>query len=244
MGASGARVLVGVSPMQEAPVAQVRPVWQQPPPREAGQENQPVEQVYAVREEDEVGGGVVVEGEGVVEVWAAVEVGAGGAAVVEEEEGGMKVVDVASRTPVRVSIYLITISCWWCVLDLHPTPWHLNPGIQHPPFGEPGQLEYPLAVSQLTFPAQVCPLGQHPTFPASELPLVFMQLLPVPQQTSGAPIDSQLFVPSGHLNWRLSSTSRMCMRANQSDWASGRKGETACTARLPRLSESDLRDCC
>lgn len=224
IGASGARVLVGVSPMQEAPVAQVRPFWQQPPPREAGQENQPVEQVYAVREEDEVGGGVVLEGEGVVEVGAADVVGAGGATVEEVEEGGMKVVDVASRT--------------------HPTPWHLNPGKQHPPFGEPGQLEYPLAVSQLTFPAQVCPLGQHPTFPASELPLVFMQLLPVPQHTSGAPIDSQLFVPSGHLNWRLSNTSLMCMRANQSDWASGRKGDTACTVRLPRLSESDLRDCC
>lgn len=198
-----------------------------------------------MREEEEVGGGVVLEGEGVVEVGAAVEVGGGGAAVEEVEEGGMKVVDVASRTPVQVSIYLghdILLVVY--VLDLHPTPWHLNPGKQHPPFDEPGQLEYPLAVSQLTFPAQVCPLGQHPTFPASEVPLVCMQLLPVPQQTSGAPIDWQLLVPSGHLNWRLSNTSLMCMRANQSDWANGRKGGSACTARLPRLSESDLRDCC
>jgi len=66
-GASGARVEEGLSssPRQEAPVAQVRPFMQQPPPREAGQENQPVEQVYAEREvevevEVEVGEGVLV----------------------------------------------------------------------------------------------------------------------------------------------------------------------------------------
>ena len=62
-GASGARVEDGLSssPRQEAPVAQVRPFMQQPPPREAGHENQPVEQVYAEREvEVEVGEGVLV----------------------------------------------------------------------------------------------------------------------------------------------------------------------------------------
>ena len=62
-GASGARVEDGLSssPRQEAPVAQVRPFMQQPPSREAGQENQPVEQVYAEREvEVEVGEGVLV----------------------------------------------------------------------------------------------------------------------------------------------------------------------------------------
>jgi len=62
-GASGARVEDGLSssPRQEAPVAQVRPFMQQPPPREAGQENQPVEQMYAEREvEVEVGEGVLV----------------------------------------------------------------------------------------------------------------------------------------------------------------------------------------
>jgi hypothetical protein len=49
-GASGARVDVeSSSPRQEAPVAQVRPFMQQPPPRETGQENQPVEHVYAER---------------------------------------------------------------------------------------------------------------------------------------------------------------------------------------------------
>ena len=45
------------SPRHEAPVAQVRPFMQHPPPREAGQENQPVEHVYCDVE--------VVEGEDV-----------------------------------------------------------------------------------------------------------------------------------------------------------------------------------
>lgn len=83
-GASGARVEDGLSssPRQEAPVAQVRPFMQQPPPREAGQENQPVEQMYAEREvEVEVGEGVLV----LVEV-----VGGMAAAVVDVEiEGGV-----------------------------------------------------------------------------------------------------------------------------------------------------------
>lgn len=111
--------------------------------------------------------------------------------------------------------------------DLQPTPWHLKPGRQHPPFDDPGQLVYPLASSQLTLPAQFCPSGQHPTSPASELPEMVIQLLPVPQHTSGAPIPSQLLVPSGHWNWRFSKTSLTCMRASQSDCARGRKGERA-----------------
>lgn len=58
-GAEGAIVLDGSSPRQEAPVAHVRPFMQQPPPREAAHENQPVLHVYDV---DGVG-----VGEGVVE---------------------------------------------------------------------------------------------------------------------------------------------------------------------------------
>jgi hypothetical protein len=62
-GASGARVEVeSSSPRQEAPVAHVRPFIQQPPPREVGQENQPVEHVYAERVVDVDSGVVVVEG--------------------------------------------------------------------------------------------------------------------------------------------------------------------------------------
>lgn len=168
---------------------------------------------------------------------------------VDEEDGGggwTYVVDVLCKIPVselESPPKLISISI---SLDLHPTPWHLNPGRQHPPFGASGQLVYPLASSQLALPAHVWPLGQHPTLPASELPDVFMQLLPVPQQTSGAPIASQLLVPSGHLNWRPSSTSRTCMRASQSDCAMGRKGDnTACTVRLLHESASHLRaGCC
>ncbi|KNG43928.1 u3 small nucleolar ribonucleoprotein mpp10 [Stemphylium lycopersici] len=199
-GASGARVLVpsSESPRHEAPVAQVRPFMQQPPPRETGQENQPVEHVYAELE-DGVGSGVVVLGgdEDVVGLAAAV-------VEVEEEDEG-----------------------WIYGVDLQPTPWHLKPGRQHPPFDDPGQLVYPLASSQLTPPAQVCPSGQHPTSPASELPEMVIQLLPVPQHTSGAPIPSQLLVPSGHWNWRFNKTSLTCMRASQSDCARGRKGDRA-----------------
>ena len=53
-------LLDSLPPRQEAPVAQVRPFMQHPPPREAGQENQPVEHVYADLEEEEVGVGVVL----------------------------------------------------------------------------------------------------------------------------------------------------------------------------------------
>jgi hypothetical protein len=65
-GASGARVEVeSSSPRHEAPVAHVRPFMQQPPPREDGQENQPVEHVYADLVFD-VGSGVVEVVEGLV----------------------------------------------------------------------------------------------------------------------------------------------------------------------------------
>jgi hypothetical protein len=63
-GADGACMLVELSPRHDAPVAQVRPFIQQPPPRLAAHENQPVEHVYAV---DDVRVGVVV-GVGVAEV--------------------------------------------------------------------------------------------------------------------------------------------------------------------------------
>lgn len=99
-GASGARVLVpsSESPRHEAPVAQVRPFMQQPPPRETGQENQPVEHVYAELE-DGVGSGVVVlrGDEDVVGLAAAV------VEVEEEDEGWMYVVDVPSKTPLQQS---------------------------------------------------------------------------------------------------------------------------------------------
>ena len=86
-GADGAWVLVGSSPKQDAPVAQSRPFWQQPPPRLAGQENQPVEQVYAdFVDDDGAGVGVVIE-----EVVDAAElesdVGMTTTAVVDDDEG-------------------------------------------------------------------------------------------------------------------------------------------------------------
>ena len=72
-GAEGAPVELALpedvedpGPRQEAPVAQVRPFWQQPPPRLRAQENQPVLQTY---DDVEVGVGV---GVGVVEVVVAV----------------------------------------------------------------------------------------------------------------------------------------------------------------------------
>lgn len=76
-GAEGACVLVEEPPRHEAPDAQVRPSWQQPPPRLAAQENQPVEQVYADVEE------VVGFADVVGTIMTAVEDGGGGG----EEEG-------------------------------------------------------------------------------------------------------------------------------------------------------------
>jgi hypothetical protein len=103
-------VLEGLSssPRQEAPVAQVRPFIQQPPPREAGQENQPVEQVYAEREVEEgvEEGAVLVVEVVVVGTAAAVVVvdGVVGAAEEVEVEGWMKDVDVPSATPIRIRL--------------------------------------------------------------------------------------------------------------------------------------------
>jgi hypothetical protein len=73
-------VLVELSPRHEAPVAQVRPFIQQPPPKLAAHENQPVEHVYA---DEDVGVGVV-EGADVADVDG--EVGTTTTAV--EDEGG------------------------------------------------------------------------------------------------------------------------------------------------------------
>ena len=117
-------------------------------------------------------------------------------------------------------------------------PWQLNPGKQQPPFDEFGHAEYPLEVSQLTAPAHVWPSGQQPTDPASELPLTLIHVLPDPQQTSGAPISEQLFVPSGHLNCLFSSTCVICKRARKSSWVTGRNGDLTCTVPFPQSSSS------
>ena len=93
------------SPRQEAPVAQVRPFMQQPPPREAGHENQPVEQVYAEREvEVDVGSGVVLVVDDVVGMAAAVVEVDVADGVDEEVEGWTKDVDVPSATPIQISL--------------------------------------------------------------------------------------------------------------------------------------------
>jgi len=60
-------------------VAQVRPFAQQPPPRDTGHENQPVEHVYAELEVDTGSGVVVVEGD--VEAGTEVDVVVGTAEV-------------------------------------------------------------------------------------------------------------------------------------------------------------------
>ena len=77
-GAEGACVLVDSSPRHEAPVAHVRPFWQQPPPRLAAHENQPVEQVYADVEDDDTGAALdVIDGEVGTTIMAAEDVLAG-----------------------------------------------------------------------------------------------------------------------------------------------------------------------
>ena len=78
--------MVESSPRQDAPVAHSRPFWQQPPPRLAGQENQPVEQVYADVVDDD--GADVVVGVDEVVGGAELESDVGTAvAVVEDVEG-------------------------------------------------------------------------------------------------------------------------------------------------------------
>lgn len=116
---------------------------------------------------------------------------------------------------------------------LQPMPSQRNPGRQHPPLGASGHEEYPLRVSQLMLPAHVCPRGQHPTEPTPGLLLTFMQVLPVPQHTSGAPIEEQLFVPAGHANCLFDSAARIRIRAKKSSSASGRKGDCASHVLFP-----------
>ena len=102
MGAEGAIVLDGSSPMQEAPVAHVLPFWQQPPPREAAHENQPVLQVY----DDDVDG--VDVGVGDVEDLEEVESVVGITATLDDDDvlvsdadvdGRIYVIDVEMATP-------------------------------------------------------------------------------------------------------------------------------------------------
>jgi hypothetical protein len=107
-GASGARVVVeSSSPRHEAPVAHVRPFMQHPPPRETGQENQPVEHVYAERVVD-VAEIVVVDGVVGTTMTAVDVVSEVETVVVVEVEGWTKAVDVPSNTPKSVS----TASCF------------------------------------------------------------------------------------------------------------------------------------
>ena len=118
-GAEGAwEVPVAVDesePRQDAPVAQVRPFWQQPPPREAGQENQPVVHTYDVA--DVVEGGAEVADEDAEEEVAEDVVGA--AAEVEVErgavvEGWTYVTDVPAATPnVYISRSTYTVAFWY-----------------------------------------------------------------------------------------------------------------------------------
>lgn len=77
---------MGSSPRQDAPVAHSRPFWQQPPPRLTGQENHPVEQVYAeVGLED--GDAEVEDGRDEVTDVAEEEPEVGTAAAVVDDEG-------------------------------------------------------------------------------------------------------------------------------------------------------------
>lgn len=91
-GADGAWVLEGSSPRQDAPVAHSRPFWQQPPPKLAGQENQPVEQVYAEVGLDDDGAGVNTGVEEVVNA-AELEPAVGTTAAVVDDDGGCADVD-------------------------------------------------------------------------------------------------------------------------------------------------------
>lgn len=114
-----------------------------------------------------------------------------------------------------------------------PMPSQRNPGKQQPPFGASGQDEYPLLVSQLILPEHVDPRGQHPTDPTPGLLFTFMQVLPVPQQTSGAPIEEQLLVPAGHANCLLANAARIRIRERKSSSASGRRGDCASHVLFP-----------
>lgn len=62
-----------------------------------------------------------------------------------------------------------------------------------------------------------------------------MHVLPVPQQLSGAPIEEQSFVPSGHLKSLVKRDARRANRRSGSKIflsACGRKGENASIVRF------------
>lgn len=92
---------------------------------------------------------------------------------------------------------------------------------------------------QLMLPEQDAPFGQQPTSPMSLFCTLTHVLLP-PQHTSGAPIDEQLNVPSGHLNCLLSKTSLMRNRSNHSSAAFGLIAGCAWYVPFPNSSNSDL----
>jgi hypothetical protein len=125
-----------------------------------------------------------------------------------------------------------------CAVYSHPIPSHRKPGKQHPPLGASGQELYPAAVLQLILPAHIWPWGQHPTEPTPGLLLTLMHMLPVPQQTSGAPIKPQLLVPVGHANCRLSSAALMRSPERKLSSVKGRSGD--CASHVPFPSSSCL----
>lgn len=72
--------------------------------------------------------------------------------------------------------------------------------MQHPPFGLPGQLVKPLAVSQVEMvPAQLAPSAQQPTLPKVVLEMMTHRSL-LGQHKFGSPTEAQLFVFDGQEN--------------------------------------------
>ena len=93
-------------PIQDAPLAHSRPLWQQPPPRLAGHENHPVVHVYA-----DVSEGDAAEEEGVVgTTTTAVDVELGDGDGAAEVDGWTNVTEVPATTP-GSSCQHPTISC-------------------------------------------------------------------------------------------------------------------------------------
>lgn len=72
--------------------------------------------------------------------------------------------DVPASTVVEVEVRVMAVT----ELATHPICAHLNPEMQHPPPTSAAQDVLPLPHSP-TLPPQVCPSGQHPTFPESGL---------------------------------------------------------------------------
>jgi hypothetical protein len=116
---------------------------------------------------------------------------------------------------------------------LQPMPEQRKPGKQHPPLGASGHEEYPLFVSQLILPAHLCPCGQQPTEPTPGLSLTVIHVLPVPQHTSGAPIEEQLVVPAGQANCLFDKAARTCNREKKSSSVRGRSGDSALHVSFP-----------